>query len=433
VVVKKLYWVLKLWNQEIQLLLLQLSYRVFHPDIVDTQRHEPAKRLKAGLVGKRCKPKSPLKLVDESADEARNQGPTRSVVFREPDSGRFQLLPEVQGKGKEKVIEEQVAHDILTLQTLKKKSPVNQYIFQRHSPTTTGPSGNAESPSLDGELADSKTESDKTVTPINKEKDASNTELTKINVGGQNEGHDGSNPNKEDLGQAGSNLGNAAELKPQPSHVVHAGPNLKPMDLAVSDSSTQQNPEQMDEEFTTTAYPNVNENLKLPNGDHVIIKEPASSTRTMSSLSNLKKELSFTDQFFMEKPQEEELEKTNVESEVSQCDLPTIDMKEILQQWMFEDNSYEAHDDHKNLDQMLLASKDKAELHLDDEETDFILDNAYRDNILEELNAAVIMIVGLYNVLILCMLMLFRFGVDATKDFKGYTLRDYYCWLKTYC
>nr|GFA41235.1 hypothetical protein [Tanacetum cinerariifolium] len=25
------------------------------------------------------------------------------------------------------------------------------------------------------------------------------------------------------------------------------------------------------------------------------------------------------------------------------------------------------------------------------------------------------------------------FGVDVVKDFKEYTLRDYYCWLKTYC
>nr|GEX42542.1 putative zinc finger, CCHC-type [Tanacetum cinerariifolium] len=30
-------------------------------------------------------------------------------------------------------------------------------------------------------------------------------------------------------------------------------------------------------------------------------------------------------------------------------DLPAVDMKEILQQRMFKDNSYEAHDDHKNL------------------------------------------------------------------------------------
>ncbi|GJY18689.1 copia protein [Tanacetum coccineum] len=88
----------------------------------------PVKRSKAGLVGKRRKPKSLLKLVDEffvegvpisepriddeDADyqqavelslkdlEAKNQGPARTVVIQEPDSGRFQPLPEVQGKGK---------------------------------------------------------------------------------------------------------------------------------------------------------------------------------------------------------------------------------------------------------------------------------------------------------------------------------------------
>nr|GEV96990.1 hypothetical protein [Tanacetum cinerariifolium] len=40
---------------------------------------------------------------------------------------------------------------------------------------------------------------------------------------------------------------------------------------------------------------------------------------------------------------------------------------------------------------------------------------------------------GLNNVLISCMLMLFSFGVDAVEDFKKYTLRVYYYWLKTYC
>nr|GEW47123.1 hypothetical protein [Tanacetum cinerariifolium] len=42
------------------------------------------------------------------------------------------------------------------------------------------------------------------------------------------------------------------------------------------------------------------------------------------------------------------------------------------------------------------------------------------------------MVVGLYNVLILYMLMLFSFEVDAAKDFKENMLRDYCCWLKTY-
>ncbi|GKB81877.1 hypothetical protein Tco_0948772 [Tanacetum coccineum] len=72
----------------------------------------------------------------------------------------------------------------------------------------------------------------------------------------------------------------------------------------------------MDEEFTTTAYPNVQENLKLPTEDQVILEEPASSSGTLSSLQNLEKDLSFTDQFFVEKPQEEEPGKINAEAEV---------------------------------------------------------------------------------------------------------------------
>ncbi|GJQ96477.1 hypothetical protein Tco_0007616 [Tanacetum coccineum] len=74
----------------------------------------PAKRSKAGLVGKRRKAKSPLRLIDEPSDEG-VPGLARPVVLREPDSEKFQPLPEVQGKGKEKVVEEQAAHDLLTL------------------------------------------------------------------------------------------------------------------------------------------------------------------------------------------------------------------------------------------------------------------------------------------------------------------------------
>ncbi|GKD31915.1 retrovirus-related pol polyprotein from transposon TNT 1-94, partial [Tanacetum coccineum] len=99
----------------------------------------PAKRSKGGLVGKRRKLKSPLKLVGEPNDEGvpieepahtneesdlqraleqslkeqaeRTQGPARLVVLRDPDSRKYQPLPEVQGKGKEKVFDEQAAHD----------------------------------------------------------------------------------------------------------------------------------------------------------------------------------------------------------------------------------------------------------------------------------------------------------------------------------
>ncbi|GJV30754.1 hypothetical protein Tco_1391154 [Tanacetum coccineum] len=144
----------------------------------------------------------------------------------------------------------------------------------------------------------------------------------------------------------------------------------------------------MDEEFTTTAYPNVQENLKLPTEDQVILEELASSTGTPSSLQNLDKDLSFTDQFFMKKPHKEESGKTNVETEVqsmvsvpihqdtssvppmSTPDLPTVEMKEILQKRMFEDNSYKAHEAHNDLYEGLQKSLelDYLNQHLVDQE-----------------------------------------------------------------
>ncbi|GKE65992.1 hypothetical protein Tco_1520153, partial [Tanacetum coccineum] len=164
----------------------------------------PAKRSKVGLVGKRRKAKSPLRLIDEPSDE---------------------VVP-VQGKGKEKVIEEQAAHDLLTLQTLKKKSPTEQFIFQRRPPMPTESSAHAESPSMDAELnlTNSETESDE--------------EASKINARNQEEGQAGPNPGVQNEGQAGPNPGDTAESQPQPSHVVHAGPNLKHMDLKITNALT---------------------------------------------------------------------------------------------------------------------------------------------------------------------------------------------------
>ncbi|GKE05854.1 hypothetical protein Tco_1397872 [Tanacetum coccineum] len=185
----------------------------------------PAKRSKAGKVTKQRKPKSPLQLVDELVDEGvpeqepvygdeeadvqramelsikeqaeHTQGPARPVVIREPESGRIQPLSDVQGKGKEKVSDE---------------------------------------------------------------------------------------------GQAGSNPGGAVESQPQSSHAVHARPNLEHMDFE--------------------------ENLKLPTEDQVRLEEPASSAGTLYSLQNIDKELSFTNQFLVEKSQEDEPDKSNTEAEV---------------------------------------------------------------------------------------------------------------------
>nr|GEU69026.1 retrotransposon protein, putative, Ty1-copia subclass [Tanacetum cinerariifolium] len=84
-----------------------------------------------------------------------------------------------------------------------------------------------------------------------------------VKVGDQDEGQAGPNPGVLTEGQARSDPGDDAEPQPQSSPAVHVGPNLEHIDLEATDVSTQPHPEQMDEGFTVTAYPNVQENLKL--------------------------------------------------------------------------------------------------------------------------------------------------------------------------
>ncbi|GKE45051.1 hypothetical protein Tco_1472335, partial [Tanacetum coccineum] len=164
--------------------------------------------------------------IEESLKEVHgaHRGLLPPVVFREPDFGKFQPLLEVQ----------------------------DQYIFYRRTSIQTEPTGHDESSSLYAELGltDSETDSDKEVPGI----------VTRV----------------QDEGQAGPNSGDAEASQPPSSHVVHIGPNLEHMDLEASNTSIQPNPEQMDEEFTTTAYPN----------------------------------------FLSEKSQEDEPEKTNIEAKV---------------------------------------------------------------------------------------------------------------------
>ncbi|GJY57066.1 hypothetical protein Tco_0456181 [Tanacetum coccineum] len=290
-----------------------------------------AKRPKAGKVIKKRTQKSSLQLVDEFIDEGvlvnepkfgneeddmqkaveeslkdvhtAHQGPLPPVVIREPESGKFQPLPKVQGKGKKKVGEEKAAQVLLNLQTPMKQSPTNQFIFQRRTPLPTEPSGREESSSLYIELGltGSEMKSNDDVSP-------------EINHEAQDEGQARPNPGKQVEGQAGSNPGDAADSQPQPSHVVHAGPNFKHMDFEATNASIQQHPEQMDEGFIATAYPKVQENLKLMVEEQVILEEPTSSIRTLSSLQYLAKDFSFGDQFFYDKPFDAENEKTNTET-----------------------------------------------------------------------------------------------------------------------
>ncbi|GKB28013.1 hypothetical protein Tco_0867414 [Tanacetum coccineum] len=243
--------------------------------------------------------------IEESLKDAHgaHRGPLPPVVFRETDTGKFQPLPEVEGKGKEKVGAEQAARVLLNLQTPKKKSPTEQYIFQRRTSAPTEPSGHDESSSLYAELGltESDTESDEEVPPV-------------VKSGAPDEGQAGPNPGIQDEGQAGPNPGNDTVSQTLSTPGVHAGPNLEHTDAEATDATSQPQPGQMDEEFTATAYPNIQENLKLTVDDPVIPEEPASSTGTLSSLQHLAKDFSFGDQFFNDKPPEANNEKATTDT-----------------------------------------------------------------------------------------------------------------------
>nr|GEY11945.1 hypothetical protein [Tanacetum cinerariifolium] len=262
-----------------------------------------AKKSKYGFVGKKCSLKNVVESVAEDKPAKEPQvvvedvdlqkaleesmksmydvprGPLPPVVIREPESGKYQLLPEVPGKGKEKVTEEQVAHDLLSLQKPKKKSSVDQYIFQRRASKPTGSSRHDESPYVVLRQSDSEQESKKVVLGADER--------------GQDEGQAGPDP---DHGNARAN-----ELS-MPSPVVYAGSDHEHMDLDVADVSLQPSTEQLDEGFSTTAYSKVRENLKLTVEEQVLLEEPASSSGTISSLQHLSKDISFEDMFFSDKP-----------------------------------------------------------------------------------------------------------------------------------
>ncbi|GJV94421.1 retrovirus-related pol polyprotein from transposon TNT 1-94 [Tanacetum coccineum] len=150
--------------------------------------------------------------------------------------------------------------------------------------------------------------------PLTDSETESNEEVPVINAGDQDEGQARPNPGKQDEGQAGPNPGDSKR-----TCKLYGNP-VSPANLEIA--------------------------LQLP-----------------------------LDQFFVEKPHEEELGKTNAKIErrsISMShrwleykpyggsdtnnyspekgwnktrDLPTVDMKEILQQRMFKDNSYKAHEE----------------------------------------------------------------------------------------
>nr|GEU33170.1 copia protein [Tanacetum cinerariifolium] len=226
------------------------------------------------------------------------RGPLPPVVIREPKSRKYQPLPEVPGKGKAKVTEEQSESE-----ESKKVVPRTDEGGQDEGKGQARPDPGAQ--------AEDQTGSD---------------------AGAQDEGQAGSNPDEISEGQAGPDPGNAeADVQSIPSPVVHDGSDREHMDLDVADVSLQPSTERLDEGFTATAYPKVQENLKLTVEEQVLLEEPGSSSGTLSSLQHLSKDISFRDLFFSDKPSKADNDKANAETKVESMVSVTIqqDMSSI--------------------------------------------------------------------------------------------------------
>nr|GEW37483.1 retrovirus-related Pol polyprotein from transposon TNT 1-94 [Tanacetum cinerariifolium] len=378
-----------------------------HKLVTETSdKSSPARRPKQGLVTKRRKPTSSLRSVDKSVDEGIPEKEPRfddeeydvqkgirrnlksvydaprvslpPMVIREPDFEKYQLLLEVQGKGKKKVSDEQVSLDLLTLQTPKKKSPTGQFIFQRRTSTPTESSGHDESSSLYAELGltDSEVEFDE--------------DVPGIDAGVQDEGQAGPNPDEQDKGQAGPNPGDAAVSQPQSSHVIHAGPNHEHMDLEATDFSTQLHPEQMNEGFGDLFFndkpfeadnENITAKTKAGSTVSVIIQQDMSSIPLMTTpiidltlrpdspnlideLEQIMANLIQDNKHLEERLDSHEahlytLKNLDIPQQNRFRDLPKADIKEILHQRMWETNSYKSHKDHMMLYEALEKSMNR--------------------------------------------------------------------------
>ncbi|GJZ14222.1 hypothetical protein Tco_0549452 [Tanacetum coccineum] len=273
--------------------------------ITDNITEEGGKKKSSAKADQSKKPATAKQLKpvpSKQSNHAPGQAPIGGVAFCEPASSITQKLPIVEVKGKGIATYEHVAQSLLELQKPKKTSTTDQYIFQRRIPVTeeanTGPfaqskddtSANIVRDTLSPPDAETGDETDNT----NSEED---TEI--LNIGEEQGEYVANKVNLEEKtakieeGQAGS------DPDPGQSHVALARPD----------------PEPMHDDFVATMYPQVHGSLKHPDEEHVHVENPLSSTRNLSSMKNLDA-YTFGDQFFNDKPTEEDPGKTNMETEV---------------------------------------------------------------------------------------------------------------------
>ncbi|GJX01075.1 hypothetical protein Tco_0184988 [Tanacetum coccineum] len=254
-----------------------------------------------------------IKLSLDPAFLPQGRAPVGGVTIRDPVSETTPKLPEVVGKGKAIVTEEQVAHSLIDLS--KKKRTTDQFILVRRDQTphdsTTGPSSQPEDDTSEKVIHESSSTSDS-------ERTESETEAA-APKGNKDQGEVDSSRVTSGVSIPVSTQGQAGS-DPEKAHEALAGPDPEPMQEDQTGSNSGKahvslagpNPEHMDDEFLATAYPKVHENLKLITDERVIEDNPESHSGSMSSMKNLDDTDNFGDQFLYDKPTEDDQEKSKV-------------------------------------------------------------------------------------------------------------------------
>ncbi|GJX80046.1 retrovirus-related pol polyprotein from transposon TNT 1-94, partial [Tanacetum coccineum] len=288
----------------------------------------------------------------------KDQGKKRKLVMESTDATHLppnNPKSRVQGKGKEKVAKEQVAHDLLTLQTPKPKNPADQFIFQRRTPMPTEPSEHADSPSLDVKLA------------LTNSGTKSKEEVPVIKARDQDEGQAGPNPGEQDKARLDQTL--VMLQNPRRNHVSHHFKITLDKDLSFTDQFFVEKPQE-EEPGKTNAEAEVQSMVSVPIHQDTPSVPPMTtpvidltksqydsplptSTTTTSIITTITTLpppplQSTTDPILVSKAVDEIV--TDAVDWAMQAPLqarfkvlPSVDMKEILQQWMFEDNTYKTH------------------------------------------------------------------------------------------
>ncbi|GJR76697.1 hypothetical protein Tco_0089062 [Tanacetum coccineum] len=91
----------------------------------------------------------------------------------------------------------------------------------------------------------------------------------------------------------------------------------KTIELDQDQAGSDPDPKPTHEKFMANLYPKVQESLKFPADEHVILEDPLSSIGTLSSMNNLEDAYAIGDQFINEKSTDDKPGKLNVEAEVA--------------------------------------------------------------------------------------------------------------------